>query len=306
MSFIEAFQEIQALITQDLGNRGLTKNIYLEDFRYAIEELYEASMVMIVTGFCIKETMTGETDGPLGAASLANGLLQLDKKVVLITDKYSQELIEACCKSLNIKIPIEVVPFDGSDDFCRHLLEKYQPSHIVALERPGRAMDGGCYSMDGEDLRDIIPNTDLLLRKVVDKNIVTIAIGDGGNEMGMGKVRSILSQCLPEGEKISAITAADYLVIADVSNWGGHAFVAGLSLLASQRLLHNEEMEERMLGAIVHAGAVDGCTKERTMTVDGLSLETNLLILNGLHTILNKYSGSKVRENMHYEALQYN
>ena len=52
-----------------------------------------------------------------------------------------------------------------------------------------------------------------------------IAIGDGGNEMGMGKVidRIRNSEKIKDGDKIGAVTICDFLIAASVSNWGGYA-----------------------------------------------------------------------------------
>jgi len=96
----------------------------------------------------------------------------------------------------------------------------------------------------------------------------------------MGKISSYIIEALYNGEKICAAFAADFLIIAGVSNWGGHALAAALSILTGSMLLHGTETEEKLLESIVTAGAVDGCTKKRTMTVDGLSLEDNLNILD--------------------------
>ncbi|MDD4504441.1 MAG: DUF4392 domain-containing protein, partial [Clostridiaceae bacterium] len=72
----------------------------------------------------------------------------------------------------------------------------------------------------------------------------------------------------------------DFLILAGVSNWGGHALSAALSILTGIMLLHDAKTEEKLLNSIVEAGAVDGVTKKRAMTVDGLSLKDNLNMLN--------------------------
>jgi hypothetical protein len=51
-------------------------------------------------------------------------------------------------------------------------------------------------------------------------------------------------------------------------------------------LLHDTETEKRLLKSLAEAGAVDGCTKESTMTVDGLSLEDNLSVLELLREVV--------------------
>ncbi len=280
------FTSIENLIGVDVGCRGLGKNLQTGDFQEAVEELYQATTVMVVTGFCIKDAMIGETDGPIGAVSLVNGLLKIGKEVIVVTDEYSKELIIACCRILNIDIKIEIVPYADAEAFCCRIIDKYKPSHVVALERPGRAKNGKCYSMRGEDLSDIIPNTDSLFWEAEKKGMKTIAIGDGGNEMGMGKITPFIIENVKYGEKICAETVADNLIIAGVSNWGGHGIVAALSILTSEVLLHGTEEEIKMLQEMVEVGAVDGCSKKPECTVDGLSLEENLSILVKLHEII--------------------
>ena len=112
--------------------------------------------------------------------------------------------------------------------------------------------------------------------------ITTIAIGDGGNELGMGKVYSKLIDHVKNGHLICATISSDYLLVAQVSNWGGHVLVAALSILSGQILLHDEDMERKLLKVLIDEGAVDGLTKKNMMTVDGLSMEENFLFLNEL------------------------
>ncbi|MBF8984272.1 DUF4392 domain-containing protein [Lutibacter sp. B2] len=280
------FEQIDRVIRKNLEQRGMDKVRLVGELERASRSLFESETVFIVTGFCIRDTLTGETDGPIGAISLASGLEQLGKKVVIITDEYSREMLFNCKMVKGVKGPIEVVPHKAAEYFCNHLINNYKPSHIVGVERPGRANDGCCYSMRGENLSDIVPNTDILFEKAKELCIRTIAVGDGGNEVGMGKVSSLVMNCVNKGEKICAAISSDYLIVAGVSNWGGHALVAGLSLLSDKILLHDRKTEIQLLKSMLEAGAVDGCTKKSTMTVDGLSLEENLEILESLRKIV--------------------
>ncbi len=278
--------QIEELIGADAGGRGLSTAVQAGDLVAAAKSLLLGDKILIVTGFCIKAAMMGETDGPMGAASLASSLVQLGKEIIFITDEYSANLVEVCCRVLGLKAPIITIPHEGAEDACSHLLEVYSPSHIVSVERPGRAADGRCYSMRGEDISQLVPNTDSLFLLAEKRGIVTIAVGDGGNEMGMGKVKDSIKALVANGDKISAVTAAEYLIIAGVSNWGGHGIAAALSILASKPLLHTVDEEVEMLKEMVAAGAVDGCSKKRECTVDGLSLQVNLEVLRGLREIV--------------------
>ncbi|ABR50770.1 conserved hypothetical protein [Alkaliphilus metalliredigens QYMF] len=280
---------IETLIGVDVGCRGLGSDFKTGDLGQALEELNQAQRIMIITGFCIRDTMTGETDGPIGAVSLGAALKKLDKEVVIITDEYSYKLVVACCKAMDMdmdmEIDIGIVPFEGAEDYCEQSIRDFEPDLVVAIERPGRAADGGCYSMRGEDLSSFVPNTDHLFSIAKESEIKTMAVGDGGNEMGMGKIAEHIKKNVKLGEKICAVSASDYLIVAGVSNWGAHGLVAGLSIMTSKMLLHNVDKEIEMLEGMIGEGGVDGCSKKVVCTVDGLSLEVNLDMLEQLKVI---------------------
>lgn len=283
--YIEYYSQLENIIRKNLDKRGMA-DVRLEgELEGAAASLLEGGTVAIVTGFVIRTAMKGETDGPVGAVSLASALSRLGRKVLLITDRHSESILNSCCEAMGVKCPIETVPAGGERIFSRLILKVYEPTHIVAVERPGRASDGCCYSMRGEDLSDIVPNTDILLEEAEKNGMTTIAVGDGGNEVGMGKARDSIIAALHNGAKICADYSSDFLIIAGVSNWGGNALSAALSIMSGVMLLHDSKQEAAMLKSIVEAGAVDGCTGERTHTVDGLSLDANLIILEQLRAI---------------------
>jgi hypothetical protein len=276
------FESLEEIIRKNLQKRGMEKIRLEGELEKAASELLKGTTVFIVTGFVIRHTLTGETDGPIGAISLAGALESLGKKVVLITDIYSKDILQQGLKARGLKTAVEIILHEKAEEFSKQLLIKYCPSHIVAIERCGRAIDGKCYSMRGEDLSDIVPNTDVIFEKARKKGVVTIAVGDGGNEIGMGKVRADIIDSVYKGRKICAVFSTDFLIVAGVSNWGGHALTAALSLKTNKMLLHDVTAETHILKSIVNAGAVDGCTKKRELTVDGLSLGDNLGVLERL------------------------
>ena len=73
-------------------------------------------------------------------------------------------------------------------------------------------------------------------------NIASIGIGDGGNEIGMGKIRSMVSSSqIPNASTIACVIPTDHLLAASVSNWGGYALVAAMVVI----LLHEgDEIED--------------------------------------------------------------
>jgi hypothetical protein len=62
--------------------------------------------------------------------------------------------------------------------------------------------------------------------------LAQVGLGDGGNEVGCGKVyHAILASAVPNAAKIANVVPADFLVVCGVSNWGGVALAAATSLL---------------------------------------------------------------------------
>jgi len=109
-------------------------------------------------------------------------------------------------------------------------------------------------------------------------SITTIGVGDGGNEIGMGKISpEVIGRNIPQGELIACRVATDHLIVCGVSNWGAYALAAGVALLRGARLdtsLLEVEKEREYLRIMVEQGPlVDGVTAQPTVTVDGLPFE---------------------------------
>ena len=64
-----------------------------------------------------------------------------------------------------------------------------------------------------------------------DDRISTTSIGDGGNELGMGKVKQLVETHVKHGKEIACVVACNYLITAGVSNWAGYALAVGMHVL---------------------------------------------------------------------------
>ena len=283
------FHEIEKAITEDEGNRGISNRLNsYQDYCQGLHSLYKGRRILILTGFTVPDCHTGESDGPLGAIVLAKALEDLGKEILIVTDKYSKKILEGLKKIKEISGDIHSVPINVDKQELQKLLNHFKPTHMIAIERPGKGIDGKYHSMRGEDISDYVGDLDPLMAMAKKEKIITMAIGDGGNEMGMGKIRSKGIPYVHQGDKVFATSTADYLILAGVSNWGAYGLVAGLSILSNMDLLQEEKEEVRLLKTLTELGGVDGCTKERSMTVDGLSLGTNLNLLLKLKNIIEK------------------
>lgn len=275
-------KEIEKIIFSNREARKMN-NIELKDqLRNISNDIQNSEIIMILTGFCVRKKLSGETDGPVGTISLAKGLELLGKKVIIVTDKYSEAIIKSCYSLLNVKAKLLIVPDDNSENYCRQIIDKYKPDHVIAIERPGRSIDDKSHSMRGEDISDISPNTDNLITYAKQNKIKTSAIGDGGNEVGMGKISEYIKDNVYKGKQIYADVSTDNLLVAGISNWGAYAITAMLSIMNNKMLMHDEKTEKLVLQTMVKAGAVDGCTAMRTFSVDGLSMEENIKVFTNI------------------------
>ena len=279
-----AIRRIEHLARRDPGQRGFAAFAETSHLLPAAETLLSGERVILVTGFCIRAVMIGENDGLSGTLALADALRQLGKKVVLVTDKFSSELLFAGSAVFGTPFPmLSLSPVQPqADEEIHDLLRSFLPTQVVAIERPGSAIDGHCYSMRGEMLDDLVPAADHLLQPPFPRTFQTIAIGDGGNELGLGSLRDTLKGHVTHGDLIFCATPADYVIPAGISNWGAFALIAALSLLAGRLLSRSPEHERRVLEALLAAGAVDGCTKKQELSVDGISWEDYAITLSDI------------------------
>lgn len=278
-----AADAIEEAIETNLASRGMG-NIKLKDqLLLATSSLNASERVMIVTGFFVKQCGTGETDGPLGALAIAHALEKLGKSVLMLTDRHSYDYLSMGLVHLKMKTKVLSIPEsrDAEDWF-----DEFEPDHLLAIERPGLSSTYRSYSMSGVDITDDIPNFDCLFERAKQRGIPTSAIGDGGNEIGMGRICDYVRAHVSEGNKICALTSTDYLVLAGVSNWGGHGIAALLSLMNNQPLMYPLETEAELLTKMAGMGCVDGLTKKAEATVDGLSLDAYLSIIEAVRQVV--------------------
>ena len=112
--------------------------------------------------------------------------------------------------------------------------------------------------------------------KLAPRRDVTIGIGDGGNEIGMGKIpHETVVKNIPNGDLIHCRVPTDHLIVAGVSNWGAYALAAGVFVLRGVTPpadLFDPDREREILEVMVREGPlVDGVTGKQTATVDGLT-----------------------------------
>ncbi|MBI4609654.1 MAG: DUF4392 domain-containing protein [Candidatus Rokubacteria bacterium] len=281
----QTFDSVDHLLALDPSGRGIGAFFVPGGARRAAASLARGRRVLLVTGFAVGPGLA-ETDGPPGTTVLGRALRLLGKRVTYLSDAATLPLLEATLKALGE--PVDVVAFpkgEPPDAAARRLLRELAPTHLVAVERPGRASDGDYRSARGESVAAWNPPVDALF-VLPRRRITTVGIGDGGNEVGMGNVRARLVRRGPLSRRIASVVSVDHLVVAGTSNWGAYGVTAHLALLARRPLLHTPEEEARLIAACAEAGGVDGLTRRREATVDGLPVEAHAAFVELLRTVI--------------------
>ncbi|ERH02465.1 MAG: hypothetical protein J07HN6_00499 [Halonotius sp. J07HN6] len=273
------FAAIDHQLTLDLGGRN-TRQLYAaarddEPLVAAAAQPLRAAAaagesVVLTTGFPIPPSNQPETDGPLGTVVLAGALADLGAEPVVVTEPRVEPTITAVADALGIESPDIVSVAPSASSATVSVLDSYDPGAVVAIEKPGPTADGSYRTAAGEAITSLVADSRSLFEAAHERGIPTVAVGDGGNEIGMGGVRSAVETHVDNGETIACVTPADALVVAAVSNWGAYGLVAALSLETGRDLLHTGAVERALLDAAVEAGCVDGVTGESTASVDGI------------------------------------
>jgi D-glutamate cyclase len=287
MTTDEKLAAILAAVQTDPGNRGLAEMFAYcpGDFEAACRSIADQKtpMVSVLTGFVIPTAQPPafETDGPLGAVFLGRAFYPLGIRLHLLTEPGYQAAIEQGLYTSEIRTLDDQMVREGPFRVLSMNWSTAKPTGLVilAIERVGPAKDSKCYTMRGRDITAMMPppHATFLLRPN-ERRSVTIGIGDGGNEIGMGKIpHEIVAKNIPNGDLIHCRVPTDYLIVAGVSNWGAYALAAGVYVLRGVKPpadLFDPDRERKILEVMVREGPlVDGVTGEQTATVDGLSWE---------------------------------
>ncbi len=325
MDFISFGESVDKLITVDVPCRGVIHNLYseakkihsrpltLEGAEALRRRTSPGDRVLITTGFLIPPTMAPETDGPLGALILSRALnASLGLRTIIMGEDEVLSLITKLAKAIGMEtsfakvsrsgedvVRLSSFPKDEESAFRRfaETLKELEPSALIAIEKAGRNGKGVYHNMRGMDVSSRTAKVDHLFIEAERRGILTIGIGDGGNEIGMGSIAEAVRRHVPFGAVcncpcrggIAAATGVDILVVATVSNWGAYGIAANLLALTGRgQMMHEGEVERLLLSKAYEAGAVDGATRRNAPTADGLSSETHAQIVEILKTMLTK------------------
>ncbi len=329
--FAKYDDRLDRLVNLDLGNRGI-EPLYEASRALAGQALCgaaadlllgmpEGGTAIVTTGSVSRAWLSpqlGENDGPAGAAALIRALWLARKATCVLvieetlippmaatlqacgvavvdletTRKASADGSMACATLL----PYPVTDAEGAAA-APEMLDQLKPDIMISTERVGRNENGIYYNMRGRDYGMGRARIDMLFDAAMARGIPTLAVGDGGNEIGMGLVGDVVKTSVPFGAPgdcpcgggIGATSGADILMTAAVSNWGCTAICAAMAMRTRDaRLIHTPAMEARLLEVMTANGLINSADGIIDPHVDGIKDTTHIALAEMAEAITRK------------------
>ena len=316
---MDVISKLHDIICNDINGRGIINNLCeavtnkygdntlllaYETLRDIVTTL-SSEAVFISFGFATPPNYVQETDGISGAVFLAKALKSLGVATVLMIDERADliHITREVLKSVNLK-PVFINKYPLNMDNFRNawipvvtlrtaypltkgeiteIFEDLPPSIIVFIEKAGHNYLGVYHSMKGIDISQHHSHVEESINVARIYDTITVAIGDGGNEVGMGVIEDTVRKVVAYGNTckcpckggIAASSSVDYLITSVVSNAGAYAMeLLLLKSLGKLNYAHTVNDEIQCLRSAVSNGAVDGITGAPEVMVDGLSQNT--------------------------------
>ena len=278
---------------------------------HAAKKLYELldgkssdTIVYVMTGFILRPHLQPETDGITGALLFVRALIRAFgiTPVLAVPEKNIPAIINCApllglhvygdiekARSLPLSFAYTTVSVD-QDEACVQigtLLSGEKPAAVFSTETAGANISGEYHNASGVNMTDIEAKQDALFSGFQRLGVPTFAVGDLGNEIGMGTIELHVRKFIPftggTGEftgcrcgcntGITSCTKADFLVTATVSDWGVYAVIAAVAFIKKDMaIMHDAETEEAVLRECCRSGMVD-MTGSLLPAIDGFGVE---------------------------------
>lgn len=282
------------------------------------KEIKPSDVVIFGTGFLSVTLLGGEQDGPVGSACLARALEQgLGAVPVIVTDEEQTTPITKTFRGAGFNVYslsqaleyarkrpgkcASVISFPKEPDAAREeskkLLEQLNPTALIAVERPSRNEVEVYHNMGGLDITYRHAKIDYLFEEARSRGILTVGVGDGGNELGCGLIEEDVKKYVPNnarckcpcGATIASHVKANVLVFATISDWGAYGIEANLAvLLDDPDILHTDDIMAQVLREAVSAGLHDGSLGWVEPGSDGVSWRIERGVVEMLRTMVKR------------------
>jgi hypothetical protein len=231
-------------------------------YRSAAEHLLKTpGTVFLLTGFYILRARTLETDGITGTWVLYQSLKSLGYVPLIPADSNVFDLFKTVFSSdCLIEYPVKNDALDHQT--ARDLLARHKPETIISIERPGPLSDGSFRNFNNDSISGFCARLDHLWTG----KRLKIAIGDSGNELGMG----VLTDWIPDNRLLCPLRA-NFTLLGSTSDYAAWCLAASLETMTGTSLMPPADDVIHFLQHLPEKGFVDGITAAKTPTVDGFS-----------------------------------
>ena len=265
------------------------KPLCLNAAELLFKTLKKGSVVYILTGFVLHPFNKAETDGVISSVLLASALEKIfGAKIVLVCPDEALQAIKKLSASVMSDAEIFVFTKDSvkAEEECEKILSHAYPDAVISIECPSANKNGIYHNAGGTNVTHLEAKSDFLFEKLVADGVPNIAIGDLGNEIGMGTLFDCIENNLPSDcdccgkGGITAKTKADNIITATVSDWGCYALICLLAFLSERpEIMHDSHFQEKLMITAAENGLVD-MWGEHIPAIDGFGVKITGLIVD--------------------------
>ncbi|MBN1313944.1 MAG: DUF4392 domain-containing protein [Anaerolineales bacterium] len=311
MDIVQRCNDLDRLLTVEMGSEnvpmGMIEKLYTHtrgdglpitlQIADALLAAKQDSHVGILSGVFIPDFFPhGEHDGPVGAVVIGKVLTTLGMEVSILVEEPIVRVIRGICDAIgtadiDVVNSDEIVTENDLDSWANKL------DIGIAIEKAGINRKGVMHGREGDPDPPwkIYPYADGIIERMNKEYKLTIGIGDGGNEIGFGKIFDYARQIVRWGaickcpcqDGIITQTPCKYLFPTAISNWGVYGIIAAMALRTENlELLHRPEDEIEALDASVEMGCVDGSTGLLRPAQDSVPADASAAVCKLLCTIV--------------------
>ena len=329
-------ENLDALMTLDPRGYGVCRILYEGGRRLCresmsmhaagllCENLKEGDVVFLFTGFVLLPYRVPEMDGMVGTILTARALIQAFRvKPVIICPEECVRAVHKCGNTVGYQVYedmelvkempvcIGVIPFTREKEKAMQQAEaicgKIFPRAMMAFEAPGANRLGIYHNGVGKNVTELEAKSDVLWNMLRKTGVPGVAVGDLGNEIGMGSLKEHIEKYIPYtaekecscgcGGGTLAASTADAVITATCSDWGCYAVIAALAFLKKDtRILHSESMEEEVMREASRNGMID-MTGSLLPGIDGFDVKMNA----GIVSMMNQCTKYALRHEGEYD-----
>ncbi len=277
-----------------------------------IQRTKPGDTIVICTGFFDPPSMITEADGPIGAVLLGRALAAaLDATPVFLTEVTNIPRMEALIRATGLEVvslelarttafKSAIVPLPIDSKRAKHLskvmIEDIRPVAMISIEKPSPSFKGTYHTGSGVDVSSLVGKVDHFVDAAKKYGALTIGIGDGGNEVGMGNIADEVRTIVTTGAIIGSSIKTDILIVGAIANWGAYAIEACLAAaLHLPEVIHSLEMERRVVEMSSRVGMIDPMSGMAQGWVDGTPPTCSESILELLRQMVELRINYKIR-----------